>query len=831
MPPRPPISAPPSLTEPERAIRGRLGIPAAARHVLILAESSHWDPNWLQTSSEYFERFVRPNLDAALAELLAEPRRVYSVECLFFLRLYWEACPERRETVRSLVNSGRLRLTSSGVTTADTLLPRSEAILRDFLLGQEWLRANGMTPEPRLAYFPDSFGCSHALPSLLNAAGFDRTAITRIDGMYFLGADLPFKKDFVWAGSSAHRLLKEDKSLDFVWRDGSGGEVLCHWNAFTYGQGDMLAYSGYGRIYLFPLAIPNRSAGHVRRRIHGYARRLIANSRTPYLFCPIGLDFVGPIPGLVALLDRYNQETYPHSGIWALNAGLDDYLELVDCHRERLPFVALDPNPYWTGFYTSRPTLKKQCHETVERLLLADALAAQPENTAGAENHAPAAALDPGLAAGLQAAWWQAAVSNHHDFITGTSTDRVRELEQKPWLRQAGLAAAGAIHKLRRVVVGKLRAASPTAAAELPEWQMRGGVLTIQTACYALELAEEAGGAILRAWDPSSGQELLAGLSNDLVSYRDTGGMWRMGHEFRGGSLEETARTSQAPAPLQVRAHDGLLEVTCSTKLEGKPVVRRLWFSTRSPVIQVQVHGRAAARRTVTLLFNTGIAASRLAMDEPGGVVVRPLRRKYDPTFWPLQSFLHVLPGGEGRGLAIFQALPGAAACREVGQVELVVNRTAMRETAYGFIHFPGLPVTGREWVNHTAGFGLLFTPGGDWQANGLPRLARSAMDGAPDGPAYRSQLACLLAQSVSVDHPAVSVTALKPASRGEGVIVRLDAPGLGGTRIRVRLAQPAVAAWLCDARERDLHPLEVQEGGVAVDLKGAITSVRIIPS
>ncbi len=85
--------------------------------------------------------------------------------------------------MRTLVNEGRLRLTSSGVTTADTLLPSAEAILRDLLIGQEWLRSNGMSQEPAVAYFPDSFGHSPALPSLLKAAGFSLAAMTHIDGM------------------------------------------------------------------------------------------------------------------------------------------------------------------------------------------------------------------------------------------------------------------------------------------------------------------------------------------------------------------------------------------------------------------------------------------------------------------------------------------------------------------------------------------------------------------------------------------------------------------------------------------------------------------------
>ena len=104
----------------EESLRRNLGIPDDAERVIIFAESSHWDPNWLKTSEEYFEQLVAENLDQAIEALYREPRRVYSVECIFFLRMYWEQRPEKRDAVRELVNEGRLRLTSSGVTTAPT---------------------------------------------------------------------------------------------------------------------------------------------------------------------------------------------------------------------------------------------------------------------------------------------------------------------------------------------------------------------------------------------------------------------------------------------------------------------------------------------------------------------------------------------------------------------------------------------------------------------------------------------------------------------------------------------------------------------------------------
>jgi len=49
-----------------------------------------------------------------------------------------------------------------------------------------------------------------------------------------------------------------------------------------------------------------------------------------------------------------------------------------------LPVLQLDPNPYWTGFYTSRPVLKKHCYELVDNLLAAEKLSFLPENR-GAE--------------------------------------------------------------------------------------------------------------------------------------------------------------------------------------------------------------------------------------------------------------------------------------------------------------------------------------------------------------------------------------------------------------------------------------------------------------
>ena len=806
----------------ETYLRQRLGTPDDARRVIVFAESSHWDPNWLYTSEEYFRRFVRRNLDRAIEELQRDPRRVYSVECIFFLRMYWERRPEQRDAVRALVNQGRLRLTNSGVTTADTLLPDIEPILRDFLIGQEWLRANGMSQEPQVAYFADSFGCSPALPSLLRAAGFNKAAVTRIDGMFFPGCDYEPQARFPRPGSSAALLMNQERTLDFVWRGPDGAEVLCHWNAYTYGQGDLLAYRGITRVYLFPVAIPDRSDRLVARRIERFVAQLAPYGRMPYLFCPIGFDFVEPIPDLLVLLDRYNRVHYPTTGIWAVNAGLDDYLAMVECYRERLPVLELDPNPYWTGFYTSRPALKKRCHELVDLLLLAERLALLPGNR-GAEGS---------IARELEDAWWHAVVANHHDFITGTSPDRVVEAEQRPWLERAAATAGAAVQRLSPVLERRQRPGPGRGqglASSLPEWRSRDGRVEVQTPCYAVELAEEAGGAIVRAWHPVTQVPLLAGISNDLVGYRDSGGLWRMGHEFRGGVFSEIARASDRPARLQVRECDGGLEVACDADLGGETVRRQLYFCGDDPMIRFRVEGRAARGRTVTIRFATGLSASRIAMDVPGGIVVRPPQKIYDPTFWPLQHFVHVQDHVDGRGVALCLGLPGAVSYRPDGSLEAVALRNATRERAFGFLPIPGMPASGHERSVHAFDYALLFTSAGDWRENGIPLVARAVAD-SPWDTTGRAPLHNLAASVVTTDRPDVIVMAVKPASRGEGLIVRLLALNTPGVPLAITFNGHTVkAAFLCDARERDLAALEVRAGDVRLAMPGAIATVRLL--
>ena len=819
------------------AVRARLGVPVDAEQVVVVTESTHWDPNWLVTSTEYFRLCVRRTLDQALDALVEEPRRVFSLECAFFPDLYWESRPQRRTTFRDLVNAGRLRFTGSGVTTPDTLLPEDELLLRDLLLGQEWLRLRGMTQEPRTLYLPDSFGHTPGLPSLLAAAGVTGAAVCRIDGMRFPGADLESAANFPRPGSSAEQLI-EAGSADFVWRGPDGTEVLTHWMAHSYGHGDMIGSGGFSRALGLPVSWPDRRAGHVDARIERYVAELDPLALTPYRLLAIGLDFVRPVPRLLELLDGWNERRYPRTGVWLVNAGLDDYLDLVAPHRGVLPTLDFDPNPYWMGFYATRPDIKSAARTLGHRLLAADDARARDAHC----SRAPGVAASPPTAADTQhaTAWWRAATSNHHDYVTGTAPDRVAYGEQRRWLDEA-LASTPMVGAVRQPDgAGAAKAGSGldeshgnSESGNASTWTRHGSQLIVETPKLRAVFDEARGGALvsLRAID---GVEQLAGPSLELCCYAESGGLWRMGQEINGGSWKRRDRSSVRRGALRVeQLADGAIEVHNAVELDGVRAEVVVTFGAAASELVVRTKLAPKLRRTITLALRQRSRIDGLLMHQPGGVVTRGLQRFYDPTFWPLHSFAVTLPpSNDGQGAvdasaaAVAVAVPTALHAAEDGTVEVVVARTAVKEIAFGVVPVMA-PAWGRKWGTQTAAVAIGWDNGRDDAARVIVgRRLRTMVDasiGLISGP-----------WMVETDDPLVEVISVKPADRGEGTIVRLRNWDLSrSTRpVLLSLTDSDLAlldgAWLADSRERDIRQLDTRDGHALVELDTTYATVRL---
>ena len=179
--------------------------------------------------------------------------------------------------------------------------------------------------------------------------------------------------------------------------------------------------------------------------------------------------------------------------------------------------------------------------------------------------------------------------------------------------------------------------------------------------------------------------------------------------------------------------------------------------------------------------------------------------------------------------MALCLDMPGAISYQPDGRLEVVALRNASRERAFGFLPLLAMPVTAREHSVHAFDCALLFTPAGNWRDNGIPLVARSIID-RPWDTTGRAELRELAESVVTTDRSDVIVTAVKPASRGDGLIIRLSTYTSPGSPVSVTIRDRIVkAAFLCDARERDLEPLEVGDGTAHLTMPGAIGTLRLL--
>ena len=412
-------------------MRQELGVPPDARRVAIVSQSSHLDWDWRHTFEEYFQGpLVDPFLlllpgpvDGILSDAVgllvrfhgSKAHYYYSVAEMGYLARFVEVHPEMVEPLRAVGQD--LRIIGGGITSPDSLLPPGESFIRDYLVGKTWVDATLKLPI-REAWVPDDFGHDSQLPIVLEAMGLDGVGFGRVPGVAGALQSLGFEPPD--PGSTAAHLLRD--GVDFVWRAADGSRTIAHWMPGGYCQGDWALGPEPGHEPTDALA------------------RLISTdgdaSRTPYIFIPVGCDFARPRPNLLDLVDAWNTNEYGRTGVWAVAATFDHYVQLVRAHRAVLPTRRFDPTPYWTGFYATRPLLKAMHLRATQALLAAETFGAIAD-AVGRRDPAGWRAGVHARTAAIHVGWESLVPGNHHDFITGTALDPVYEDEQIPRLTAA----------------------------------------------------------------------------------------------------------------------------------------------------------------------------------------------------------------------------------------------------------------------------------------------------------------------------------------------------------------------------------------------------------
>jgi hypothetical protein len=445
----------------------------------------------------------------------------------------------------------------------------------------------------------------------------------------------------------------------------------------------------------------------------------------------MGSDFIDPLPNLPALVDGWNAADAKTILVMADPDTAFQYLA-----TQNLPEVAIDLNPIWQAFYTTRPAAKIADKESEFFLTAADKFGLL-------------------LDAPLPAAWYTATINAHYDNIGAVSFDRVWESTQRPRFEATVASAADDLSGILARITGGIDAPivifNPTSwprtevveihgdlpdASALPApiqplgpnavafrvenvpsigWVVpaggapanpvsasQAGTLTILgNGLVTVTLDAERGGTF-SSLTFANGPELLSAPGDEVVYWEDSGDVYgaRFG-EVRARESEASAQTAiLASGPLLARA-----QVVFT--LSGQPVTKTVTLRADSPLIEVALDIKALPETTALVqtptMLNTDMRTDDLgftAYHHP--IDARPIisgdityRRDI---FYPIMYWSDVSSGDAGLTLVThgLQGVAGASTLsfmlvRDVADE----GREGVSDTEYHTLRYAYLPHAG----------------------------------------------------------------------------------------------------------------------------------------
>ncbi|XP_050221696.1 probable alpha-mannosidase At5g13980 [Mercurialis annua] len=381
-----------------------------------LVPHTHDDVGWLKTIDQYYVgsnnsiqgACVQNVLDSLVPALLADKNRKFIyVEQAFFQRWWNEQSNKIKRIVKRLVRSGQLELINGGMCMHDEATVHYIDMIDQTTLGHKFIKEE-FNLTPRIGWQIDPFGHSAVQAYLLGAeVGFDSFFFGRIDYQ-----DRSKRKD--------------EKNLEVVWRGskslGSSAQIFA--GAFPknyeppsdnfYFEVDDASPVVQDDINLFDYNVPDRVDDFVSAAISQ------ANiTRTNHVMWTMGTDFKyqyahswfkqmdkfihyvnqdGRVNAFYSTPSIYTDAKHASKESWRLKT--DDYFPYAD-----------DVNAYWTGYFTSRPSLKGYVRAMSGYYVAARQLEfLKGMSRAGPNTDSLANAL---------------AIAQHHDAVAGTAKQHV----------------------------------------------------------------------------------------------------------------------------------------------------------------------------------------------------------------------------------------------------------------------------------------------------------------------------------------------------------------------------------------------------------------------
>lgn len=203
------------------ALRPALDLPASASgHQIVATGNAHIDSAWLWPLRETVRKCAR-TFSNVLSLMDDYPDFIFSGSAAQHYAWLKDDYPEIFEGIKKRVATGQWKPVGGMWVECDGNLPGSEAMVRQFVLGQQFFREHfGVTCVE--AWLPDSFGYSAALPQIVKQSGIK----------YFLSQKLSWNQvnamphhTFWWEGIDGSRVFTHFPSVDMYISELSGEEL------------------------------------------------------------------------------------------------------------------------------------------------------------------------------------------------------------------------------------------------------------------------------------------------------------------------------------------------------------------------------------------------------------------------------------------------------------------------------------------------------------------------------------------------------------------------------------------------------------------------------
>jgi len=349
----------PPYTLPIDRVYNTTAGPVEGKINVHLTPHTHDDTGWQVTVDQYFFNEVYYVVDTVVSELQKNPDRKFMyVEVGFFAR-WWEATtPVKQAQCKTLVENGQLEFINGAWCMHDEASPHWNAMVDQTVRGHQFLLKNfGKKANPRGTWQIDPFGHSNTEAWLLGAeAGMESLFWGRTDYQDLHKRYNESGYEWIWQGSQS----MGDSSQVFagaLYGTGNGGYST--WMSFD-GNGDQINDD------------PARHDYNVDQWVDKFvqdATKQDAHIKTSHQLWACGTDFQYQnadhwYTNLDKLIHYVNlngtvNAFYSTPSLYVDQKKLDKTVKWEVRQDDIFP-LADNAHHYWTGYFTSRPALKRQ---------------------------------------------------------------------------------------------------------------------------------------------------------------------------------------------------------------------------------------------------------------------------------------------------------------------------------------------------------------------------------------------------------------------------------------------------------------------------------------